>query len=89
MSAKVIEILKSKMSLKERQQFVANCNEQNPGWEKKIDGRRLAIYSEPRGLFNSNISFNWYMSKQGYIYWEKIYDRFTQEELSTKINLSE
>ena len=89
MSAKVLKILKSKMSLKERQQFVANCKKKNPDWEKKIDGRDLYIYYKPCGLFNSTISFNWHYSKEGYDYWHAIYKRFTGEELRTEINLNE
>ena len=89
MSAKALEILKSKMSLKERRQFVRNCKKQNPGWEKNIDGRELSLYSELRGLFNSTISFNWMISNEGLDYWRSIYDRFTPEERKTKINLSE
>ena len=91
MSAKALEILKSKMSLEERRQFVANCNKQNPDWEKKIDGRTLGVYytGTGAGLFSGTISFRWYLSKEGYNYWAVIYSRFTREELKTKINLNE
>jgi len=89
MSAKALEILKAKMSLKERRQFVKNCKKDNPSWEKKIDGKDLSTYYKGVGLFNSTISFRWYMSKEGYNYWSAIYLRFTKEELKTKINLSE
>ena len=80
MSAKALEILKSKMSLKERRQFVRNCNKQNPGWEKKIDGKNLSTYDYGLGLFSGTISFRWCSSKEGYNYWKKIYRRFTREE---------
>ena len=89
MSAKALEILKSKMSLKERRQFVANCNKQNPDWEKKIHGRELNVYSKSNGLFNGAVSFIWSSSKEGSGYWSAIYRRFTQEERITKINLNE
>ena len=91
MSAKALEILKSKMSLKERRQFVANCKKLNPGWENKIDGRILYIYYNGAGcgLFSGSVSFGWIISKEGYDYWHAIYKRFTREELSTKINLNE
>ena len=86
MSAKVLKILKSKMSLKERQQFVANCNKQNPGWENEIHGRELNVYSNSCGLFHASISFYWYLSNEGSDYWQNIYDRFTPEERSTIID---
>ena len=89
MSAKALEILKSKMSLKERRQFVRNCKKQNPGWEKKIDGKNLSTYCDGIGLFSATISFSWYMSKEGRDYWQNIYRRFTREELRAKINLNE
>jgi len=89
MSAKALEILKSKMSLKERRQFVANCNKQNPGREKRIDGKDLSTYYNGVGLFHSTTSFSWYMSKEGRDYWAAIYRRFTPEERKTKIKLSE
>jgi len=96
MSAKALEILKSKMSLKERRQFVANCKNQNPGWEKKINGMSLKVLNFNIGaiairfgFFSHTASFNWMDSKEGDDYWHIIYKRFTEEELSTKINLKE
>ena len=89
MSAKALEILKSKMSLEERQRFVRNCNEQNPDWEKKINGRILDIYYNGIGLFSGTISFGWVNSNEGYYYWASIYMRFTISELRTEINLNE
>jgi hypothetical protein len=87
MSAKALEILKAKMSLEERQQFVANCNKQNPEWEKNIDGKMLGTGGI--GLFHSTVSFRLLSSKEGFEYWQSIYLRFTDEELSTRINLKE
>jgi hypothetical protein len=95
MSAKALEILEAKMSLKERRKFVANCNKQNPDWEKNIDGRTLgggggSAFDQSRAsLFNQNVSFFWMDSKEGHVYWYSIYLRFTDEELSTRINLNE
>jgi len=91
MSAKALEILKAKMSLKERRQFVANCKKLNPDWEKKINGRTLSVYYSGTGcgLFSATMSFSWHFSKEGYKYWSAIYGRFTKEELKTRINLSE
>lgn len=81
MSAKVIEIMKAKMSLEERQRFVANCLKRNPDWEKVINGKELFEI-----WFNEN-SFAWIDSKEGFMYWEGIYIRFTDEELKEKINV--
>ena len=94
MSAKALEILKSKMSLKERRQFVRNCNKFNPDWEKNIDGIGLGMYVFDKGLpldglFLGVKSFDWYLSKEGISYWKAIYKRFTGEELRTIINLNE
>ena len=91
MSAKALEILKAKMSLKERRQFVANCKKLNPDWEKKINGRTLSVYYSGTGcgLFSATMSFSWHLSKENYGYWRDIYNRFTGEERSTKINLNE
>ena len=89
MSAKALEILKSKMSLKERRQFVRNCKKLNPDWEKNIDGKKLSTYDDGLGLFSATISFSWYMSKEGCDYWAAIYYRFTGEELRTEINLNQ
>jgi hypothetical protein len=84
MSNKAIEILKSKMTLDERKEFVRECERQNgKDWWKKLHGIKLLA------LFMSDNSFIWRESKKGGAYWLEIYNRFALEELNTAINLNE
>lgn len=82
------------MSKKEIRQFIANANEQNPGWDadERLDGLKIGIeLQDPNnmGLFNSDCSFSKKRSNQVQDYWIKIYCRFTDAELNEKINISE
>lgn len=83
MSKQALEILKSKMTLEERKKFVENCVKQNgEEWWKSFDGRSIGQ------VFNCiNFSFSWSSSNQGNNYWLQIYNRFTDEEKSTIIQL--
>jgi hypothetical protein len=85
MSKKAIEILKSKMTLDERKEFVRECERQNgKDWYMGLDGFNIWHLF----MVKSN-SFSWEESEKGLNYWNKIRNRFTDEEESTVINLNE
>jgi hypothetical protein len=87
MSKKAIQILKSKMTLKERKLFVENCKEQGGLiMQDKMDNRYA---NNLKSLFCLKNSFAWSNTKDGYKYWVSIYDRFTFEEFQTTIDFNE
>jgi hypothetical protein len=82
MSKKAIEILKKRMTLKERKEFVRECERQNgKDWWKKLHGIKLLA------LFMPDNSFIWRESEKGGAYWIEIYNRFALEELDIIIDL--
>jgi hypothetical protein len=85
MSNKAIEILKSKMSLEERQEFVNESTlRHGEKFYQEFDGRNLYHIFQYRWL-----TFDWDKTKKGRDYWESIFNRFTYEELNIEIKLKE
>jgi hypothetical protein len=85
MSKKAVEILRSKMTLEERKEFIDECVRYNgENWWKSIDKESISdLFAWPKN------SFIWYSSRNGHSHWTQIYNRFTEEELVTIIYLNE
>lgn len=77
MSKVIISVMKKKMSLEERKQFIHNIETEYGTievWLEKINGKRLI------DMFDCFYSFTWH-KHEGFQYWEKIYKRFNLSEL--------
>jgi len=85
MSKKAVEILRSRMTLEERKEFIDECVRYNgENWWKSIDEEDIGdLFNYPKN------SFIWSSAKNSTNYWREIYNRFTEEELGTIIYLNE
>lgn len=78
-----IRVLKEKMTLGERQQFVRNCTiQQGSIINDEMMGNSIYFL-----LCHQKNSFKWESSNEGLFHWAFLMKRFTTEELLTRVFL--